>query len=157
MTSWDTFASDARISFEQRPRPVPGELRPLWRVALLALVVRLAGRNDQCKLFKVRVLDWALQQRANQNLLNQFVQGVRRPDEVVYRVDPSFQRALNIAMADQILAWTDAHALTLTPRGQLLVQEVLGQEELLMEEQFFLRAVSRRLTEQRLKVLEWGA
>src|SRR5438876_12415673 len=93
---------DVPFSFERRPAPLPGDLRPAWRIALLLLIL-FHSRAQKASLQKLHVLNWAARTAGNQKLLLRFMSGAAGKDEIIPRVEPSLNRAINFARGESLV------------------------------------------------------
>jgi hypothetical protein len=58
---------DIPFIFKSRPSPVPGDLRPTWRIALILLIL-INSRSKKASLRKLHVVSWAARTAVNREL-----------------------------------------------------------------------------------------
>src|SRR5438552_6976619 len=93
---------DIPFTFRQRPTPLAGDLRPAWRMGLVLLML-LHSRGKKATLQKLHVLNSACHSTRTRRAFLSYAQGEARKDEIVPRVEPSLNRALNIARGEGLV------------------------------------------------------
>src|SRR5947209_6297674 len=106
MTETLELALDREFTFKHRPTPLACDLRPEWRLHLLVLLVDhcWAGRAS---IQQLEVLDWAIRTQQTREALLQFIDGERTPNQTIVRYDPSLNRAVDFAFAEDLLTNRD--------------------------------------------------
>ena len=132
-------ALDVPFTFKRRPVPLPGDMRPVWRLHVLVLLL------DQCWGGKathqqLHVLNWAIRTEETRAAFLQFVHGHRAPNQTIVRYDPSLNRAVDFAFAEGIAARHEdgpdllgeepsrarTYRITLTQKGRDLLAIIWG-------------------------------
>jgi hypothetical protein len=85
------------------------------------------------------------------------MQGLKSPNEVVVRYDPSLTRAIDFAMAEGIVERYEKldsgddgksqYRLTLSKRGEELADELIADAENFVVEKAFLRDIGQKITQ----------
>jgi hypothetical protein len=146
---------DVPFTFRQQPAPLPGDLRLVWRICLLLLILRYS-RAGKASLQKLHVLNWATRTDANQTLLLQFVEGAAGKDQIVPRVEPSLNRAINFALGEGLVTVQSGRNLRLTVKGRMAAEEIDADVELLTSERAFLQRIRSFATERNIEdLLTW--
>jgi len=130
-------ALDAPFTFAARPRPVLGSLRPTWRIPTILMLIRRCW-GGKASLEQLHVLNWAVRDSRSQGTFLSFIQGEMSPDDAIVRFEPALNRALDFALAQKLVTWTDAKRLTLTNEGLAVLASVDAEEDLLTGEKSFL-------------------
>lgn len=155
------IALNVPFTFKRRPVPLPGDMRPVWRLHVLVLLL------DQCWAGKathqqLHVLNWAIRTEESRAAFLQFVHGHRSPNQVIVRYDPSLNRAVDFACAEGISSHHDENAdlidaetsrgggyrVMLTQKGRELLREIRDMDDCLVEEKEFLEAIGRKVNQQ---------
>jgi hypothetical protein len=136
---------DARASFTPRPSPIPPELRPNWRVALLLLIVQ-SCRQHKATWGQLHVLNWAVRTRRGRSAFERAVNQMSVPEDTVIRFEPSLDRAVDLAIGLGLLRWEGGRLLELTEDGRGVL-DLLGQHQLMSKEREFLDSFRGRLTQ----------
>jgi hypothetical protein len=148
---------DIPFTFRPRPAPVPGDLRPTWRIALLLLIL-LNSRARKASLQKLHVMNWAARSKINRGLIIRYAKGELSKDEVIPRVEPSLNRAIDLARGEGLVSVESGKNLTLTQIGVKAAEEIDKDVECLQTEKFFLKEVRAFANEGNIEnLLIWNA
>lgn len=142
----DSF--DAPLIFRSRPEAIPGDLRPIWRICTILLILNLASRGGKASLSKVHVLNWAIRSKENQITLRRIMNGEMSPDRISVRVEPSLDRAIALASGENLIEFVGGKNVRLTWQGESAVRKLLDLEDILLDEKSFLLEIGKnKLTE----------
>ncbi len=141
-----TQVFDVPFNFVSRPEPVPGLMRPAWRIPTILLLVRKCW-GAKASLEQLHVLNWAIRERQARETFLSFWAGEIDPDEAIVRYEPALNRAIDLAVGLRFLVWTDAKRLALTDEGRGLLADIDEQADVLAEEKQFLAALSSLVTQ----------
>jgi hypothetical protein len=137
---------DVPFTFVSRPRPVPGALRPSWRIPTILLLIRKCW-GAKASLEQLHVLNWAIRDAHARETFLGFWRGEIDPDEAIVRYEPALNRALDLAVGLRLVAWTEAKRLTLTEKGRDLLAAIDSDGEVLVEEKAFVGAITSSVTQ----------
>src|SRR2546421_1674062 len=112
----------APYSYSQRPRPVPADGRPLWRVPYVLLLVRTC-RQEVASLVQLHVLNWALRSSGGVKQLARFLAGDLEREDPVVRYEPALDRAVALAGGLGLLVF-EKKLWRLTDKGRSLLEEL---------------------------------
>jgi hypothetical protein len=157
---------NVRYTFTPRPRPLPGDLRPVWRLNVLALSIHQC-HSGRATLEQLHVLNWALRSQATRRLFLEYIAGHKSPDQVIVRYDPSLSRAVEFALAEGIVQRSERqetirevrepsatqYRISLTARGRVLVDELFSLDDCLQEEKEFLKQIGKKVTQKQVQSL----
>jgi hypothetical protein len=143
---------DIPFAFSRRPTPLAGDLRPAWRIALILLML-LHSRGKKATLQKLHVLNWACRSVATRSAYMQYVEGKARKDDIIPRVEPSLNRALNLARGEGLIEIEKGKNIKLTPKGIILADRLNEDFDFLEAEKTFLVAVKSFTTEGKVEDL----
>lgn len=142
---------DRPFVFQERPGPAGGDLRAVWRLPVLLMLVR-ACRGEKATPEQLHVLNWAVRSSESAESLAAFLDGKVRPEEAIVRFEPALDRAVALARGFELLAWNDRYWV-LTERGRDLLHKVDGQAETLLMEKALLKQLPGPLTQAAVKKL----
>ncbi len=145
--------------FRSRPDPLPPDMRPEWRIAVLLLALVKCGWNGTMTLKKAHVLNWAVRGQASRDNLLRMMRGERELEDVVVRFDPAFNRALDFAVGEGLVdveKKTTGLVIGILPAGKQLAEAVEEHQDCLKTERAFFEAVKRVPQEKIEELLEWG-
>jgi hypothetical protein len=151
MTSVDYLEStlgalEVPIRFSRRPDPIPADLRLAWRLSALVLVLHRC-RNNTATLQQLHVLTWAIRSAHNRETFARWINGDKRPDDVIVRYDPSLSRTVDLALGFGLVSRNDKGAIVLTIAGSELADRVEGESGTLAQEKAFLHRLPRRISQ----------
>lgn len=139
-------SSTALLTFTTRPIPLYADYRPMWRVPLLALMLRLCCQRGQSSLKRLHILNWAVRTQTGGKQLLALLDGSRQPGDVIVRVEPTLNFVVDLALGENVVSAPRGDRVQLTPSGIRLADDII-RDECLLNEKSVLRQVDRRLTE----------
>lgn len=141
---------DRLARFEQPQSPLPGDLRPSYRIAFLALALdRCTGKR--ATLRKIYVLNWAMKSASSrEELRDALLAGTSH--ELAVRFEPSMGRAIDFAVAERLVRPEGQGRLVLTKEGQKYAVD-LQHANCFQVEDAFLNLIRSDATEKRISQL----
>ncbi len=136
---------DRPFLFRDRPTSAPSDLRPVWRVPVIVLLVSYC-RGEQATHEQLHVLNWAVRSAGSAELLGEYLTGEIAPDRAIVRMEPALDRAVALARGLGLAAWKGKY-WTLTDNGQELLENLRSDERLLVREKELLDALPKPLTQ----------
>ena len=133
--------------FRERPEAIPGDLRPLWRIGLLLLMLYMASRGGKSSFGRLHVLNWAIRSKEGRDALLRVLEGRLYPGMVVVRIEPSLNRAVDLAHGEGLVKRVRGDRIELTARGQVEAIRILEHKKLYASEREYLNIVAKRVTE----------
>ncbi|EIP98814.1 hypothetical protein OpiT1DRAFT_03283 [Opitutaceae bacterium TAV1] len=138
---------ESRYLFRDQPVAVSPDLRPVWRLSLLALLMTRCCRQGRATLQKLHVLNWALRTPESRQALLEALDDHSAPDANLLRYDPALNKTLDFAQAEQLVHQLNRARFQITSKGILLAEEVEKDPFAFVSERAFLDSVGSRLTE----------
>jgi hypothetical protein len=128
MDPLDLISLNPRARFRRQPLPVLGEQRIIWRIALIATLLHIAGRTSReakkrMSLRKLHILAWGIRSEKSCEAVRARLQSDRVTDLPAIRVDPGFNQAIDFACAEMLTSCTERH-IDILPKGELMAQQV---------------------------------
>jgi hypothetical protein len=145
-------AFEVPFKFTRRPSPLPGDLRPLWRISVVLLLLKHCCRQARSSLRRLHVLNWAIRSKENQHLFLQVVERDRETTDFIVRFEPAFNRAISFAIGEHLIS-SKGDSVQITEKGSAYVAELEQQSTLLQEERNFVKTLGMRVTEAFIKQL----
>lgn len=143
------------ITFVQRSTPLPGDLRQVWRLSTLCLILGRANRGS-ASMEQVHVLCWAIRSAQSRATLLRWFDGERRPEEVLVRYDPSTSATIDLAVGRGLATLSKNFSVNITPAGREVADHVWADEEVMTAEKEFIRRLPNRLTKTAMRqLLDW--
>lgn len=133
--------------FRKRPVAIKGDLRPLWRISLVVMLMRKCCRQNRTSFARLHVLNWALLADANRNALLSVVNNETDPTGVLVRVEPFLNTAVNYAIGEELIRQENGNRLVLAPRGVSVADKLFQTEGVFETEKEFMNELGGKLTE----------
>jgi len=144
------FASvllDGEFGFQARPVPVAGDLRLLWGVTLVLLIIN-SSRGGRADFKRVHFLAHAARTNAGKRAAYAALENEGARYQL--RVEPWVNRAINYAAGAQLLDIVKGRTIKLSAAGLAAVRQILEAESVMREEKSFLAFAAPKLTAKRL-------
>jgi hypothetical protein len=150
------FQAIDKLVFKPRPQPLPANLRPLYRIALITLILSINCRGSAATLIKLQFFNWLLKSPSLQELIEERLTCQSVFTLELIHLDPMVNLALNYAFACNLISITSNSnknpRYKLTNRGQEFVNMIIQDEQSAMaKEREFLERIGQRITEVKLK------
>lgn len=150
MTEQDAFdisKLNVEFVFGRRPVALPGDLRPTWRIGLLMLLLGQCCRQQRSSLTRLHVLNWAMRSEDNFGNLMALISQQLRPDALVVRFDPAFNRAIDFALGESLVQRVDGSRIALTHQGRDFATEILNTPNVYMNEKNLISTIKQKASE----------
>ena len=143
-----------KLSFTQRPIPIPADYRPMYKIALLVLILRLCCRAEISTLLKLHLFSWALTSDKNSAKVREYVTSNFKSDFSVWGIEPALNRALQLAIAENICQVVNAKNYKLTEKGFRFYEMINADKELFDKEKTFLGFIGKNtITDSRINAM----
>lgn len=143
------------FSFTLRPIQVAGDLRPIWRLASICLILRNCWGNSST-LRQLHVLNWAIRDVENRAVFLAAL-GDAPPVLPIVRIEPSLNRAVDFALAENLITRA-SNRITLAERGLAFAKRIEGEPEVFIEEKVFFERIGKKVTTTLIeRVLQWNS
>lgn len=132
------------IRFSRKRVPISPELRPMYRISQIVLILHLSSTKQTASLLKLQLFNWGLQNEGRYERLLKLKETNHFP---IIRFDPFLNRALNYGVAMGVFSFNDKTGkFSLTEKGEVLAQRIL-KEDVFIEEKKFLKAIKKSLSD----------
>jgi hypothetical protein len=142
---------DREFIFRDRPQPAPSDLRPVWRLPIVLLLVD-SCRQRRATHEQLHVLNWAVRSTTSAEALARFLAGELAPGEAVVRFEPALDRAATLARGFGLITWK-GRFWELTAKGRELLEDIRADDALLAREKELLTALPKPLTQTAVEAL----
>lgn len=140
-----------KLSFVKRPIPLPAEYRPMYKIALIVMMLKICCRNETSNLLKLHLLSWALSSQKNMNELRDYIISNFRSDFSVWGIEPALNRALQLSVAENICDIVNGKSYKLTEKGNRFYQMIKSDSELFELEKSLLNFIGKnKITDNRI-------
>jgi hypothetical protein len=148
-----------KLSFISRPISIPADYRPMYKISLIVLVLKVCCRSEKASLLKLHLFSWALKSISNMEMLRSYIISNFKKELSVWNIEPALNRAIQFAIAEGICDVVDGKAYRLTEKGTRLYNMITSENDLFTEEKNFLSFVGKnKITDQRIELMskQWA-
>lgn len=149
MGKTEELAKDG-IIFDAKPDAIPYNYRISYKVSILCLLIQMCCGRRGCSLIKMHMIGSALSDKRYKEKLLRFLNSYVQYGLIV-RFDPSLNRALEFALADEMIVQQGNGTYKLTEKGKSLAKQIIDDKAILRMEKEVLEEISLDLTEDRIK------
>jgi hypothetical protein len=142
------------FSFTRRPRPIPPDLRPDWRVSVLLLIIYYS-RGHKVSLRKLHVINWAIRSVDNREALLDYLINKTQSYGIVIRFEPGIIRAVDLAKGYKLvkMEYGTPSGIKLTAKGAETVKKIDSLSDCFEKEREFLINIKPYVKEKDISVL----
>lgn len=157
MTNIDfPFQAIDKMMFSPRPQPLPASLRPIYRIALIILVLMINCRANTASLFKLQFFNWLLKSPSLQESIDEMLVHKTIFTLELIHLDPMVNLALNYAFADNLISITSASGnnpkYMLTDKGHEFGNLILQDKGSVLDSECeFLERIGSKISEVKLR------
>lgn len=148
-----------KLSFNPRPVSVPVGYRPVYKIAIIVLILRLSCRSETANLLKLHLLSWALSSDDNLLKLKEHIKSNFTSEFSVWGIEPALNRALSLAVAENICEVVTGASYKLTEKGFRFYEIIIQEKELFSNEIEFLSFIGKnKITDKRINAMskQWA-
>lgn len=143
-----------KVSFRERPITLPADYRPMYKIAMITMVLKLCCRAERASLLKLHLFSWCLTSEKRMKQLMAVVQRDFAGDSIMWGIEPALNRALLISVAEGICLHGERGTYVLGERGKTLYDLIAAEKELFEVEKAFLQSLGKnRITDTRIAAL----
>jgi len=141
------------LRFTKKTIPIPADYRPLYKIGHILLSLHICSRGGKASLMKLHFLSWAIKSRRNIEIVRGWVKDNFNNDFHIWGIEPTVNRALMLATADQLISIDNAH-YKIAPKGNQYMKLILKDESIYIEEKKFLEELGKStITEAKIELL----
>lgn len=148
------IAEITNFKFGRKPISIPPDLRPLWKISQIVLVLKLCSREEKASIIKLQFFNWVL---ASDEAMEQIKQSVLLNDNInevgIIHLDPSVNRAVEFAIGERLFDLNEKGSIYLTNKGEKLAQYLIEDKELFVKEKSSLSLIGKSISETKVKKL----
>jgi hypothetical protein len=142
-----------KITFTSRPVPLFPSYRPLYRISLMLLVLKLNSVGGKASLLKMHLFSWGFKSNDNLKKLAEFVTSNFQKKLLYFGIEPSLNRALDLAIGEGLIS-SDGYRYAITAKGEDFVSQLLKDDNLFILEKQILATIGKNINEKRITELE---
>lgn len=138
---------DGPYLYTERPKPMPGDLRISWGIAMLLLALR-SSRGQKASFNKLQFLAHAVRSPEGRDDVRSLMRRELHSSEVSVRVEPWLNRAVAFAHAQKLVEVSRGKSVALTDSGKKAAASIAASDALFKAEKSFLTDVGPKLTDE---------
>lgn len=145
------------VRFTNRPIPVPYNYRIIYKVAQISLIIHYCSGRKACSLEKIHIIATALSSSIELEKLLDYIEDNRK-SMILVRFDPAINRAIDFALAEEIIQRQKNGLFKLSQKGKIYTNEISNDCDLFILEKSNLKSIELKLTEEMVNNLLsiWG-
>ncbi|PIC84945.1 hypothetical protein CSV72_16190 [Sporosarcina sp. P20a] len=138
------FDEIKEIKFSRKRVPIPPEMRPIYRISQIILILHLSSTKQTASLLKLQLFNWGLQNEDRYERLLKLKETSYFP---IISFDPFLNRALNFGVTMGVFLFNDKTGkFSLTEKGEVLAHSII-KEDVFLEEKKFLKTIKKSLSD----------
>jgi len=134
-----------QITFKRKPVPIPADYRPLYKIALILLILERNSRGKKASLMKLHLFSWAIKSSLSQERLINALESNDLPE--FWSFEPSLNRALTFAEAENLCEVVNKKNYRITSKGKEFLDKVVESEDVFKDEKEFLSQIGLKVGE----------
>lgn len=139
---------DIPFSFHERPTPLQPQLRVIWGLSALVLILKIASRAKSSSVSRLHLLNWAIRNSENRERVVELIERKSSLFATLVQYNPGFNRAIEYALAEGLIEMKTKNAkIFLTHSGENVAGEIISLENCFEEEKKFLKKKGSLITE----------
>lgn len=141
------------ITFSKKPISLPADYRPAYKIAQICLILKYSCIGEKSSLLKLHLITWAFKSIENRQTLLNFISNPNNSDLSVWGIEPTLNRALQIAVADKFCSYQKA-SYKLEEKGFEFFQKIEEDGDILIDEIALLKQIGKKgITEKSIQDL----
>lgn len=138
------------VIFKAKPDAIPYNYRISYKISIICLMIYSCCGRRGCSLIKMHIIGSALSDNRFRQKLMKFLNSHLQYNFIV-RFDPALNRALDYALADDMLVQQGNGTYRLSEKGKKLARAISEDKDIFRLEKEILGEISLSLTEERIK------
>ena len=130
---------DRPFQFRATKMPLPADMRPIWRISVVLLILFLVSRGKKASINKLHLLSAVIRSQRKADKLAEIIEGNASESELVVRFDPTLNKALEIGRAEGLLVVNNGKTVSMSAKGIQLVESLMEDPELFSYEKTYLK------------------
>ena len=135
------------IIFDAKASAVPYNYRISYKIALICAIIGKCCGKKGCSALKLQMINAATTSKKAKDELFNLIDNPFITETTIIRFDPAISRAINLAMADEVIFRQSNGLYRLKYKGKALLNAIYKNDETLAVEKQLLSELSNRLTE----------
>lgn len=133
-----------KISFTPQNKPIYPELRIIYRIVQVLLVLKICSRGNKSSLIRLHLFNWGLSSKENRTALLKFAQQTSNSINF-WSIDPMLNRAIEFAVAENLID-RGLNSYSITVKGLSYIDSISSIDEIEKDIKF-LELLGKNITE----------
>jgi hypothetical protein len=141
---------DIEFSFREQPVPLQPQLRVIWGLSILVLILHICSRGGRSSITRLHLLNWAIRNHESRERLTEVLKNRSSPFANLIRCEPGFNRAIEYALAESLVEIVNSSKnlrICLSQKGRQLANEIIEDKNCLRDEKVFLQVDLKLVSE----------
>ena len=147
------FEDSQRIIFSQKKISIPTDLRPMYKISLILMMLKINGYSKKLSYLQIQYLNWVIKHKEKIEKLN------LSNDELPFdniRLDPFIDIAIEYSIGENLIKLTKQGKLELSVKAEVFINKII-KEKLLKDEYTILKDIgSRKITDEKIRLMIGG-
>lgn len=131
------------ITFNNRGTPIDPELRPLWRISLISLIIMRMCAGNKANIKKIQALYSLVSSEKKRALYTERLNNKTNIPFINIRFDPLVDRAIDMGVGEGIFMLDEAKSINLTIKGLSFSKRIDSEKTIFLPEKEFMRQFKR--------------
>ncbi len=127
------------LKFNLKGTPLDPELRPLWRISLLVLILSKLCSGDKANSKKIQALYSLISSEKKRKAYPRFDEGEHPNESINIRFDPLVDRALDMGVGYGFFELDDSKRICLTQKGKNFGKKIEADSNLFIIENNYMK------------------
>lgn len=129
----------AKMTFISSGSPVEPELRTIWRISLIIIILKKLCRGSSANLKKIQVIYSILSSKEKRDSYSSNSGNA----ELNIRFDPLLDRAISIGLGEGLFELDEAKSIKLTEKGNTFSESIYSDKNIFLLEKEFIGLYSK--------------
>lgn len=147
------FDDSQKIIFSQKKISIPTDLRPMYKISLILMMLKINGHSKKLSYLQIQYLNWVIKHKEKIEKLN------LSNDELPFdniRLDPFIDIAIEYSIGEKLIKLTKQGKLELSAKAEVFINKII-KEKLLKDEYGILKDIgSRKITDEKIRLMIGG-
>ncbi len=147
------FEDSQKIIFSQKKISIPTDLRPMYKISLILMMLKINGYSKKLSYLQIQYLNWVIKHKEKIEKLN------LSNDELPFdniRLDPFIDIAIEYSIGENLIKLTKQGKLELSVKAEAFINKII-KEKLLKDEYTILKDIgSRKITDEKIRLMIGG-
>lgn len=139
------------IVFDSKADAVPFNYRISYKVSLICMIIGKCCGKKGCSAMKLQLINASINSSKRKKELLSLIKGILVSEVTLIRFDPAISRAINYAIADDLIYQQGNGLFRLAGKGKKLIEEIYSDQTLMATEKDFFEELSNKITEEMIE------